>query len=90
MVRGWGAGLGITFLRAELLGRIYLVWAGLYTLSGIDESSLFTGSIIAVLFILYIGFSWNKFSQVTVAKTMATAAHWGRGQPQNRLSNWIP
>jgi hypothetical protein len=61
-MRRWGAGLGITFLCAELLGRIYLVWAGLYPLSGIDESSFFAGSIIAVLFVLYIGFGWNKFS----------------------------
>ena len=60
-MRRLGAGLGITFLCAELLGRIYLVSAGLYPFSGIDESSFIAGSDIAVLFILYIGFSWKRF-----------------------------
>jgi hypothetical protein len=60
-MRRWGAGLGIIFLCAELLGRIYLVSTGLYPFSGIDESSFIAGSIIAVLFALYIGFKWNRF-----------------------------
>lgn len=60
-MRRWGARLGIVFLCSELLGRLYLVSNGLYPFSGIDESSVIAGSIIAVLFALYIGFSWKRF-----------------------------
>lgn len=60
-MRKWGAGLGIIFLCAELLGRVYLVSTGLYPFSGTDESAVIAGSIIAVLFALYIGLRWNKF-----------------------------
>lgn len=56
-----GAGLGIMFLCAELLGRIYLVSAGLYPLSGIDKSSFIAGSIIALIFILFIISRWKSF-----------------------------
>jgi hypothetical protein len=60
-MRKWGAALGIVFLCAELLGRIYLVSTGLYPFSGTDESSFIIGSVIAVLFALYIGLRWNRF-----------------------------
>jgi hypothetical protein len=60
-IRKWGAALGIVFLCAELLGRVYLVSAGLYPLSGTDESAVIAGSIIAILFALYIGLRWNRF-----------------------------
>jgi hypothetical protein len=60
-MRKWGAGLGIVFLGAELLGRTYLVATGLYPFSGTDESAFIAGSIIAILFALYIGLRWNKF-----------------------------
>ena len=61
-MRKWGATLGIIFLSAELLGRVYLVATGLYPFSGIDETSVIAGSIIAVLFGLYIGLSWKRFT----------------------------
>ena len=60
-MRKWGAGFGIVFLCAELVGRIYLVSTGLYPFSGTDEIAVIAGSMIAVLFALYIGLSWNKF-----------------------------
>ena len=60
-MRKLGAGLSILFICAELLGRIYLVSAGLYPLSGIDESSFIAGSIIALIFILFIGLRWKSF-----------------------------
>jgi len=60
-MRKWGAALGIAFLCAELLGRIYLVSSGLYPISGTDESAVIAGSMIAVLFALYIGLRWKRF-----------------------------
>lgn len=60
-MRKWGATLGIVFLFAELLGRIYLVSTGLYPLSGTDEGAFIAGSIIAILFALYIGLKWKVF-----------------------------
>lgn len=60
-LRKWGATLGIVFLSAELLGRIYLVATGLYPFSGIDEGAIIAGSIIAVLFALYVGMRWKVF-----------------------------
>ena len=60
-MRKWGAALGIAFLCSEILGRVYLVSAGLYPLSGTDESAFIAGTIIAVLFAVYTGLKWNRF-----------------------------
>jgi hypothetical protein len=60
-MKRWGAGLGIVFLCAELIGRLYLVSTGLYPLSGPDEGAFVAGSIIAALFALYIGLRWHRF-----------------------------
>lgn len=60
-MRRWGAGLGVVFLCAELVGRVYLVSTGLYPFSGTDEGAFIAGSIIAILFALYIGLRWNRF-----------------------------
>jgi hypothetical protein len=60
-MRKWGAGLGIVFLCAEIMGRVYLVSTGLYPFSGTDEGAFVAGTVIAVLFALYIGLRWNRF-----------------------------
>jgi hypothetical protein len=53
--RKWGTILSLIFIGAEVVGRVYLVTAGLAPSSGDDFFKIVIGGIIAVAFMLYIG-----------------------------------
>ena len=53
----WGAVLGILFISAELLGRIYLVVAGIAPSKGEDALKIVVGGAIALAVILYV---WSQ------------------------------
>ncbi len=56
----WGAALSIAFIGAEILGRVYLVTAGIAPSSGTDLVKIFVGGAIALAIMLYIG--WQSFA----------------------------
>ena len=60
-MRKWGAVLGILFISAEILGRVYLVMAGIAPSSGGDALKVVIGGAIALAVILYICSQWKKF-----------------------------
>jgi hypothetical protein len=60
-MRKWGAVLGILFISAEILGRVYLVMAGIAPSSGGDALKVVIGGAIALAVILYICAQWKKF-----------------------------
>ncbi|HEX9061580.1 MAG TPA: hypothetical protein VF941_15475 [Clostridia bacterium] len=57
----WGAMLGIGFISAEILGRIYLIIIGIAPAHGIDAVKILIGGIIAVLLIAYVIYMWKYF-----------------------------
>jgi uncharacterized membrane protein len=57
----WGAVLGILFISAEILGRIYLVMAGIAPSKGGDAVKIAVGGAIALGVILYVWSKWKKF-----------------------------
>lgn len=59
--RTWGTALSLMFIAAEVLGRGYLVWAGVAPRTGPDLLKIVIGGLIAVGFMLYIGLrsSWE-------------------------------
>lgn len=57
----WGAMLGIGFISAEILGRIYLIIIGIAPDHGIDAVKILIGGIIAVLLIAYVIYMWKYF-----------------------------
>jgi hypothetical protein len=59
-MRKWGAVLGILFISAEILGRVYLVMAGIAPSSGGDALEVVIGGAIALAVILYIYSQWKK------------------------------
>jgi hypothetical protein len=60
-MRKWGAVLGILFISAEILGRVYLVMAGIAPSSGGDALKVVIGGAIALAVILHICSQWKKF-----------------------------
>ncbi len=60
-MRKWGAVLGILFISAEILGRVYLVMAGIAPSSVGDALKVVIGGAIALAVILYICSQWKKF-----------------------------
>jgi hypothetical protein len=60
-MKKWGAVLGIVFLSAEILGRIYLVLTGIAPSKGGDAVKILIGGLIALALIVYVGFQWKKF-----------------------------
>ena len=56
----WGAALSIAFIGAEILGRVYLVTAGIAPSSGTDLVKIFIGGAIALAIMIYIG--WHSFA----------------------------
>ena len=60
-MRKWGAVLGILFLSAEVLGRIYLVLRGVAPSKGGDALKILVGGLIALALVVYVGFQWKKF-----------------------------
>jgi hypothetical protein len=60
-MKKWGAVLGIVFLSAEILGRIYLVVARVAPSKGGDAVKILVGGLIALALIVYVAFQWKKF-----------------------------
>ncbi len=61
-LRKWGAALGIAFIGAEIVGRIYLVATGLAPSGGADLIKIVIGGAIALAVIAYVASCWRKFS----------------------------
>jgi len=57
----WGAVLGIIFIGAEILGRVYIVVAGLFPINRTNVFDIIVGAAIAVTVIFYIGWKWKSF-----------------------------
>jgi hypothetical protein len=60
-MKKWGAALGIGFIGAEILGRVYLVVTGIAPSNGFDAVKVVIGGAIAFAVILYVGSQWKKF-----------------------------
>ena len=60
--RRWGAVLGITFIGLEILGRIYLVAAGIAPSHGSDAVKIAIGAAIALALMLYVLSKWKSFA----------------------------
>jgi hypothetical protein len=60
-MKKWGAVLGILFIGAELLGRVYLVMSGIAPSKGGDAIKILVGGAIALALILYVWSQWKKF-----------------------------
>jgi len=57
----WGAVLGMSFIGAEILGRIYLVATGVAPGKGFDAIKILIGGLIAFGLIVYVCFKWKTF-----------------------------
>src|SRR4029434_3975839 len=60
-MKKWGAVLGILFISAEILGRVYLVSVGIAPYRGEDMVNILVGGTLAVGIVLYVCSQWNKF-----------------------------
>jgi hypothetical protein len=61
-MKKWAAALAIVLLIADMIGRISLVAAGLYPLNSTEQVfAIIVGTIIAVIFAIYIGLKWKSF-----------------------------
>jgi len=60
-MKKWGAVLGILFISAEILGRVYLVSVGIAPSGGEDMVKIVIGGAIALGVVLYVCSQWNKF-----------------------------
>jgi hypothetical protein len=60
-MKEWGAVLGVVFLGAEILGRIYLVLRGIAPCKGGDAVKILVGGLTALALIVYVGIQWKKF-----------------------------
>jgi hypothetical protein len=57
----WGAALGILFISAEIIGRLYLVMADIAPSKGADALKIIVGGAIALAVILYVWSQWETF-----------------------------
>ena len=57
----WGAALGMVFVAAEILGRIYLVATGVAPSTGPDAIKIAIGTAIALALIGYVASQWRLF-----------------------------
>lgn len=57
----WGAFLGMSFIGAEILGRVYLVATGIAPGTGSDAIKILMGGLIALGLIIYILCKWKSF-----------------------------
>jgi len=57
----WGAFLGISFIGAEILGRVVLVGTGIAPGTGFDALKILLGGLIAFGLIIYIFCKWKSF-----------------------------
>jgi putative Mn2+ efflux pump MntP len=61
-LKKWAAALAIVLLGADVVGRITLVLIGFYPVNSLENAiSIFAGTIIAVIFAIYVGSKWNSF-----------------------------
>jgi hypothetical protein len=61
-MKKWAAALAIILLAADIIGRITLVGIGLYPLNSLEQYiGIIAGTIIAIIFAIYIGSKWNLF-----------------------------
>jgi hypothetical protein len=58
-MRKWRAAIGIFFVGAEVLGRIYLVATGIAPSSGPDAMKIAFGGAIALALIVYVLSQWR-------------------------------
>jgi hypothetical protein len=61
-MKKWGAVLGILFISAEILGRVYLVMSGIAPSKGGDAVKIVIGGAIALAVILYACSQWKEFA----------------------------
>lgn len=59
-MKKWGAVLGILFISAEILGRMYLLSIGTAPSTGGDAIKIVIGGVIAFALILYVSSQWKK------------------------------
>lgn len=57
----WGAVLGMLFIGAEILGRVFLIAAGIAPARGADAIKILIGGLIALGLIVYIASRWKDF-----------------------------
>lgn len=63
-MKKWCAMLAIILLVADILGRITLVITGLYPITTFENTlAIATGTVIAGVFAIYIGWKWKLFSR---------------------------
>ena len=61
-MRRWAAALALVLLGADIIGRIVLVFTGLYPTSSLKNTlSVIAGTVIVALVALYIGWKWKSF-----------------------------
>jgi hypothetical protein len=60
-MKKWGAVLGILFISAEIVGRVYLVSVGIAPSSGEGVVKIVIGGAIALGVVLYVCSQWNNF-----------------------------
>jgi hypothetical protein len=60
-MKKWGAVLGIVFIAAEILGRLYLACVGIAPSKGGDAYKIAVGGAVVLGVILYICSQWKKF-----------------------------
>jgi len=58
-LRKWGAAIGVGFIGAEVLGRIYLVATGLAPSSGPDAIKIAIGGALALALIAHVLSQWR-------------------------------
>ena len=57
----WGAVLAMSFIGAEILGRIYLTATGIAPASGADAIKILVGGLIALGLVVFIFTRWRSF-----------------------------
>lgn len=58
----WAAALAIVLLGADIIGRVALVVVGLYPTDSLENIlSIIAGTVLAVIFAIYIGWKWKSF-----------------------------
>ena len=60
-LKKWGAALGVAFIAAEIVGRIYLVATGVAPSTGPDAIKIAVGAAIALALIGYVASQWRRF-----------------------------
>jgi hypothetical protein len=88
-MKKWGAVLGTVFLSAEILGRIYLVVAGIAPSKGGDAVKILIGGLIALALLVYVGFQWKKFDRASL-HCVTHAQMQVLGRHTASISEWCP